>query len=465
MTARHSQSAVSTATALAGWIAGFSLEAVPDAAVQAAKLCIADSLACTVGGMHLASSRILREVLAQGGGGASSIIGTAETTDLLSAAYLGGHAANALDFDDSFKDGAPSHPGATIIPPALALAEARDLSGADLLKAVIAAYEVSLRIGRAVDASPARKSAVMGFSTWQTFGAAVAGAALLRLSPERIEHAFGIAGAQAPLPSIRKFVDGRRPYSWVKNGYGASCQSGVLAALLAERDFQGNREIFDGDNGFWIMSGSDRYRPELALDGLGRDWLIAQVEFKPFSCCRWTHTTVEAVGTLCAGIPPERIGRIDVWGFGEIARSLGGDLPKTVIDAQFSARYVAALEIVGRSTAWGLKEADLTDPEVLGVAEKIVLHHEPAFDASYHAYGATPVRVVLTLDDGGRREIFIEHPLASTFRGGATEAQIRAKYLGIVTPVVGAGKAEAALDAVFTLESGTARGLAALLRQ
>ncbi|MGE0719464.1 MAG: MmgE/PrpD family protein [Alphaproteobacteria bacterium] len=454
---------VTTAGTLAGWIAGLDYRSLPADIVHQAKICMLDSIACQIGGMQLKPSQVLLDVLGEVAGGKPvSIPGSPARIGLLGAAYLGAQAANALDFDDSFRTGAPCHPGATVVPPGLAVAEARDSGGAALLAAVVAGYEVSLRIGRAVQASPARKADVWGFSPWQAFGAVTTTASLIGLPATTILSALGLTGAQAPVPSIRKFVDGARPFSWIKNAYGIASEVGVLSALLAERGFLGNREIFDGPNGFWIMSGSDRWQPELATEELGGRWMIRDVGFKPYACCRWTHTMVDALKSLAPSLAGRPIERIDVHGFRELTCSLAGDPPDSIIEAQFNARWVAALEASGRSPAKGLHDRDIGDPTVVALAHNVHLHHEPERDEPYFKLGTLPVRVVVTA--GG--ETFAaeaEKPTGSPEAGGFSDADMVAKFIQVVSPVIGEAKTKQALDIVMTLEDRPARALTAAL--
>jgi 2-methylcitrate dehydratase PrpD len=455
----------STTAKLAEWITTFSIEVVPPEVLEATKMCIVDSVACAVGGAQLQSTKTLLEVTQESSGGSQvTVMGTPLKLGLLQALYVGGHAANALDFDDSFSGGSMAvHPGATVVPPAFALAEVRNLSGKDIIKAVLVGYEALLRIGRAINSSPARKAEVMGFGTCQTFGATIAAASLLKLSPVQLQHAFGIAGTHAPVPSVRKFVDGVRPYSWVKNCYGLSCQSGAFAALLAEKGFQGNIDIFDGPNGFWIMSGSDRYEPEKALDDLGSDWLIRGVEFKPYSCCRWAHTAIEAISQIRNGLSPDDIERVDIHGFRELTGPLSGDFPSTIIDAQFNMPYLAALELIGRSSSTGLHEADLTDPKTAEIAQRVFLHHEPVYDQAYNERGAKPVRVIITERSGRARETYLEDSFTSKRRNGFSKSQISEKFLSVAGSVLGAAKSKAALEALFNIEAFSAGELGKLL--
>lgn len=452
---------VTTAGTLAGWIAGLRFADLPADVVHLAKMCCLDSIACAIGGTRLEPSRILLDVLGETAAGAPvSIPGTGRKLGLMGAAYFGAQAANALDFDNSFRTGAPSHPGATVIPPALAVAEARGASGADFLAAVVAGYEVSLRLGRAVQPTPQRKAAVMGFSPWQSFGAVAAAASLLKLTPEATRSALGLTGAQAPVPSVRKFVDGARPYSWIKNSYGIGAEAGVLSALLAERGYLGNREIFDGPNGFWIMCGSDRWQPELATEGLGDRWLILDVGFKPYACCRWTHTMIDALRALKGELAGRAIERVDVHGFRELTVSLAGDPPDSIIEAQFNAPYLAALELTGHSPERGLHEQQLTDPAVLGVAGRVALHYEEALDKPYFEKGTLPVRVAVTTADGSIFTAEADKPSGSVEAGGFSDAAMERKFLQVVAPVLGEERAARALAMVRTIEEWSARDLA-----
>ncbi|MER8767003.1 MmgE/PrpD family protein [Mesorhizobium sp. M0968] len=450
-----------TASTLASWITHLRYADIPVEVLRHSKACLLDSVACIIAGMNSHPSTVIRDVLRRGQGSsdAVSVPGTDLRMGVLGASYLGAQAANLLDFDDSSRAGAPGHPGATVVPPALALAEERGVFGTDLLRAIVIGYEVSLRIGRAVQASPERKRAVLGFSAWQTFGTVAAAASLMGLTQARIVNAFGLAGAQAPLPSIRKFVDGDPPFSWIKNCYGIASEVGMLSAMLAERDFLGNQEIFDGDTGFWVMSGSDRYRPELAVEGLGNRWMILNVGFKPYACCRWTHTLLDCLRLLAAPLRAETIVNVDVHGFRELTQGLKIPLPKSVIDAQFNARYLAALELTGRSPEYGISEADLIEPAVIDLASRIHLYHDAAADKAYFEEGALPVRVLITCESGLVLSANAEWPSGSSEAGGFPDEALNRKFLATVSTILGGDKAIRALDMIRDLENWSAGDL------
>lgn len=443
-----------SSASLADWVVDVDLSHVPDDVIEHAKLCILDGIGCIVAGTAARPSRILLETLSHHGGeGGIAIPATGRRLGTLAAAHFMAQSANALDFDDSFRSGAPSHPGATIIPPALALGQAVSCSGLELLRSVIIGYEVSLRVGRAIQPTPERKTEVYGFSTWQVFGAAAAAASLLDLSRPAIVDAFGIAAVHAPVPSLRKLgTEDPRPYPWTKNTYGCASEAGVLAALLAADGYVGSRTIFDGDHGFWIMSGSDRYRPDLLTEELGRKWLIRDVGFKHYGCCRWTHTMLDALRECGTGLDPKDIQRIEAAGFRELSR-LGGDAPSSIIDAQFNAQHLAALELLGKSPGGGLTEEDLTDPEICGLREKVVLLHDPAADEVYYAAGALPVRVTVRMTDGSTRSAARHEPSGSVAAGGNSAEAIEDKFLRLTSDIIGDERARATLSVLRDLEN------------
>src|SRR5690606_38827476 len=141
------------------------------------------------------------------------------------------------------------HPGSSLIPPVLAIAEARGLSGKELVTAVVAGYEVGNRIGLSIQPSQQRSHEVWFVGTWQALSAVAASAKALALSFQQTLNAYGIAGATAPLPNTQKWgwPIYERPIHWVKEPTGWPAWSGVLGALLAEEGFLGNRYILDGD--------------------------------------------------------------------------------------------------------------------------------------------------------------------------------------------------------------------------
>jgi len=441
-----------TAT-LAEWAADVTLDMVPAKTLAHARACILDSIGCMIAGAESQPCRTLRAVFRQYGGIGDCVLpGSGQTLPLLKAVHHGAQAANALDFDDSYRDGAPSHPGATVVPAALGMAEKLDAGGGQFLRAVIVGYETSLRIGRAIQPTPRRKADVYGFSTWQIFGAAFAAASLLGLERGQLVQALGLAGVLAPVPSLRKLgTDEAPPLPWIKNTYGAATEGGVLAALLAADGYVGNRTILDGPRGFWLMAGSDRYDPAQLTRGLGEVWLLDNVGFKHYGCCRWTHTMLDALAGIAARVDPVDVEKVEVFAFDELA-GLGGGAPTSIVDAQFHAPYLAALELLGRSPANGLRQEDLHDPTVRDLTGRVVLRHDPALDAAFYGRGALPVRVRVHTASGALHDASLEDPTGSSAAGGYPRDALLRKFMRLGSPRLGTERARRVPEVIESLE-------------
>ena len=239
---------------LAEYILSENYKRITSDVIDMVKLATLDSIGCILGAHTSQIGKIVTEVFYNlGGSKESKIIGTRYQTSCMNASFVNSTLANVLDFDDTYLWF--GHPGATVIPPAIAVGEKTNANGKDILLATLLGYEVSTRIGLGVIPTEKRLNSVWGIGTWQTIGSVVAAAKLMKLNRKEIVNALGIAGSNAPVPSVMKTVWGSFGPTMVKNNYGCAAAVGVLAALLAEKGFNGPKDIFDGDSGFWIMHG------------------------------------------------------------------------------------------------------------------------------------------------------------------------------------------------------------------
>ncbi len=216
-------------------------------------------------------------------------------------------AAHALELDDGSKY-ATYHPGASIIPACLALGEAEGISGKQLLEAITAGYEVSLRIGTAINPG----HYLRGFhptGTIASFGTTAAAAKILGLSPELTVQAMGIAGSLAS--GINQYeIDG----SISKHVHpGNAARNGILAAMLARDGMTGPAEILEGKLGFFHCF-ADSADTALVDRDLGEDWHFLRIYFKPYCSCRYVHYAIEATQKDLEQrpFPPEEIASIVV---------------------------------------------------------------------------------------------------------------------------------------------------------
>jgi 2-methylcitrate dehydratase PrpD len=362
-------------------------------------------------------------------------------------------AANALDYDDT---GATGHPGSTVIPAALALAEALGRSGTELLAAVLAGYEVWIRIGGGVQPSWARRVEVYGSGTTQTFGAVAAAGRLLGLGTEETLSAFGLAGAFAPLPHEAKFGWDEDRLSWVKDNVAWPAEAGVRAAQLAARAFRATHTILDGERGLARMMGSDRYEPDRMVRGLGTEWEVLGLSLKPYPCCRWIHSTLDAVWEVIArhGVHPDDVRRVTVRSIEAFPAWFGGRRPPTMVDAQFSVPHAIAMVILDRPRAEWWQAPNRQDSAVEALMDRIALETDPAAQAAWATLrhsARVPVTVIVETAAGR-----FEHARRQA-RGGLDEPldddELERKYRELAEPVLGVPGAARVRDLVGTLET------------
>jgi 2-methylcitrate dehydratase PrpD len=445
--------AESPTAALAGFASRLALEDVPPAVLRAVKRLLLDHVGCAAGGSRTPLAQAAAGVAAADGGSAATVIGTRRRAAPGPAAFANAMAANALDYDDT---GATGHPGATVIPAALALAEADGRAGADLLAAVVAGYEVGTRILAGVQPSWERRVEVYGSGTVQTFGATAAAARLLGLDAEATLCAFGLAGAFAPLPHEAKFGWDEERLSWVKDNVAWPAEGAVRAARLAAGGFRATRTILDGERGLWRMMGSDRCDPARMVRGLGSEWEILGLSIKPYPCCRWLHSTLDATRELAArhGLRPDAVRRVTVRSIEALPRWFHGRRPATMVDAEFSVPHAVAMVLLDRPRAGWWEPRNRADPAVLDLMDRVELETDPAAQATWVAVrhsARIPATVVIDTP-GGRVTAARSHA-----RGGAdeplTDAEVERKLRELVEPVLGAPAAARLVERVDKLET------------
>ncbi|MBW2059557.1 MAG: MmgE/PrpD family protein [Deltaproteobacteria bacterium] len=398
---------------LASYAVERSFEDYPARVVEKAKLFVLDSIGCMFGGCQTGLGRaIMTPVKNMGGSEEATIVGGGLKVPTIQAAFVNGTTANALDYDDTlFGIG---HPGASIIPAALAMGEWKKASGKEVINAILIGYDVADRIGKAIQPSYERLQKVWGVGTWQTFGAVVSAGKILGFDTERMLDAFGVAGATAPLPNTQKWGWDmeERPIHWVKEPTGWPAWTGATAAVLASHGFVGNRHILDGENGFWIMAGSDRCDFDGMTRGLGTEYEVDDIAIKPYSSCRWQHAALDCVRELKEqhGLKAEEVEEVTVHSFAWVKRQeIYG--PAGMVDAQFSLPYTAAMVLMGQrpGPAWYTAE-NLESKEVLGVSRKVRVEIDPDIDRAYFEKDRIAARVTIVRRDGTGLEKYVEIP-------------------------------------------------------
>lgn len=456
MTARP---AFATKTAqLASWAHQLRLEDVPSDVVSLAKLATADNVGCMLAGAHTDLAEVTRSaLLEQPAGTGSTVAGTSARAPAALAAFLNAVAANALDYDDAFERGGKGigHPGSTVIPTALAMAERCGSGGKDVLAAVIAGYEVANRVIEAIQPSPERHAAVWGVAVHQGFGAAIVAARLAGLNELTTLDAIGLAGAFATVPAARKWNWDNRPLVWIKDMVAPPAEAGIRSVLLAQSGYVGSRDILDGPHGFWLMASSDQFESNRLTDGLGAEWTIRDLALKPYPACRWVHTSLEAAEHLMTEhvLVPDDIREITVGSFQDLVKHFAVQEPATMVDAEFSVPYplAALLHNIPRGPAWYGEEA-LRDPHILATARKVRL----IVDGEAQAHHFRPQRqtmaaVTITRRDGS--SVFRRVAVArGAIQGPDSQERARRKFMELAGGSIGRPRAEELWNVLMEIE-------------
>jgi 2-methylcitrate dehydratase PrpD len=282
---------------LAEYAAALRYQDLPAEVVQRAKDCIADTVAAIICGSALPWSRIvIRYAERTGPGGKSRILGSdGAPVQANAAALANGALAHAFELDSLTRPGAGAHPGATVLPPALGVAQECEADGRALIAAFVAGNEVMIRIGRATG----HTNEARGFhapGTTGPFVAAIAAGHLLGLDPRAMTNALGIAGSLAG--GLLEFARGDG--GMVKRLHlGRASEAGVLAASLAADGFEGPRTVLEGEFGFLKVFCTKWDESELTR-GLGEQFVVNSTVLKRYPCHATAHAAVKAVRDLQA---------------------------------------------------------------------------------------------------------------------------------------------------------------------
>jgi len=374
---------------------------LPKDVIEKAKICILDSIGCTLGGsVTNVGEKVINSLIAKECG-FSTIFGHKKKTSLTSAIFINSTLSNILDFDDTYI----GHPGATIVPVALSVGENTNASGKELITAVVLAYEVAIRIGLGLRPTVERKY-IHGHGTWQVFGAVVVASKLLRLNTGEIANALGIAGANAPLPSAMKTVYGLTGPTMAKNNYGTASEVGVQSALLASGGFTGPKDIFNGDTGFWRMIGTNHSDLDKILNKtLGIEYRILNNTFKPYPCCRLIHSSIDAVLNIVNDndINLSDIEKILIKTVNPLHRPPFSiyQAPENMITGEMNALYAIACALRNIEPLEWYERKNILDESLLEVTKKIEFEVDPNADKLFRKDpGTIPATALIHLKNG-----------------------------------------------------------------
>ena len=359
---------------------------------SAAKRLIADTLAVGVAGLGVPWRReVLDMLLAIGGTGEASVLGSGERLPLVHAALLNAYQIHGQEFD-CLHEQAVVHPMATALPVLLGWAEREGgVTGAQFIRAVVVAIDIAATLGLCSRA-PMRffRPANAG-----GFGATVGLAMLAGLAAEQLRDAIGIYYGQCA-GTMQAHQEGS-PQLAMQMGFAA--RSAVTAVELARRGMPGPRAPISGDFGYFALF--DGQADSAAFDALGRSWRVLEVSQKPFPSGRATHGGIDGVQRLMReeGVTADRVvtGRFHVPPL--TARLVGRPATKgmTASQARLCLQYAAAVCLRrGRVGLEDFTATALADPATLALARRLAIIEDGNRDPN----ALLPQRVEIDLAEG-----------------------------------------------------------------
>jgi aconitate decarboxylase len=379
---------------LAHFAASQRFDDLPAGVVEQVKLSILDGLGVCLHGATLPWTQMVRDmVLEDGGKPLASVWGSGAKVGLAGAVLVNSTAGHAFEMDDIHKESI-LHPNSLSVPTALALAEADPtLTGRDIVAAIAIGAEIGIRVGNAATMA----LFLNGFHPQGNSGpfvAAVTAGHLLKLSPEKMQHAIGIAGSLgAGLMAAQEGAMVKRLHA------GRAAQAGLQAALLAKKGFTGITDVVEAGYGGFLSAIARTPNPARLLEGLGHDWEVAKVGFKMYPNVTSIHAALDAM--RATGVKANEIESIEVGcGHMTFVHTAWDYRPAGVTAAQMNMFYgIAVMALRGDVAASDYTEDRIADPEVLAFIRRIKVFEDPELEAMGAAFRHA-ARVKVRTTDG-----------------------------------------------------------------
>ena len=408
---------------LARFACEISLAKLPGDVIAAAKANIFDTLACAAAGSSAPAVAETHGLAVEWGGAPqATILAFGDKVPAHHAAWVNGTMAHARDYDDTH-DAAVLHAGVSVVPAALAAAELRGgASGADFIAGVAAGLETICRLGVATQIGIV-ESGFIYTPLFGYFAATVAAGRVLGLDRAQMVNAIGIAYSQVS-GNHQVTVDGALTKR-MQPGFAA--KSALMSVQLAQRNVRGAQATFEGIDGFLRVYLRDRCDRQALREGLGERYEFTQLSYKPYPCCRFNHTAIDAVLALRAakGISAQRVLRVRV---GVTRQAYAAvcmpvevrKLPETIVHAQFSIPFnVAAALIDGGIGLAHFSETSIHREDILALAQRVDAFVDDDIEREW-SRSISPANVQIDMQDGTTHTLRVDIPLGHPSRPMST---------------------------------------------
>ncbi|MGV3629498.1 MAG: MmgE/PrpD family protein [Betaproteobacteria bacterium] len=429
--------------ALAAYIAAAPRRALPAKVAERAKHHLLDTLSAMLSGSRLLPGRRAIEFIkTQGGVPEATVIGSNIVTTAINAALANGMHAHADETDDTYYL-ALVHPGCGVVPAALALAERERAGGTALLRALVLGYDVCARMSIALGIERFRERGHSTHSFGHMFGAAAAGAAIMRLNIDQTRYLLSYTAQQASGLSCWA-----RDIEHIEKAFdfgGMPARNGVTAALMASMKFTGVEDVFDGDRSFFHAHGLTA-DPKKLVRGLGKTWEIMNTSIKRWAIGYPIQAPIDAVLNI---MQKHRITGSDVE---RVVITIDDQGARTVNQrtmASINIQHLTAVMLLDGDISFASAHDDrrVRDPKVLAIKNRITLQGSAALGRAK----TTQAIVEITTRDG-RRLRHHTRAVRGTAANPMPRAEVEAKARDLLLPVIGPRRAARLIDTVWNIE-------------
>src|SRR3954466_9135355 len=434
---------------MAQWSAALEFEYLSAEAIYQAKRFLLDSLGCALGGFQQHDVTIALEVLDEiAGPGPATVIGTGKRIDPVSASLANALMIRCMDYNDIYWKQDPSHPS-DIFPAAIAGCERAKSDGKELIVGLVLGHEFEQRLCEA--AFPGIRERGWHHATLTAFVSPIVAGRMLKLSADQIQHAIGISAS--PRCTLGAVTAGK--LTMMKNTVDPlATQSGVFAALLAEKGYSGPEHVIDGKEGLTHCFGPE-WKLNILTDALGESWRITQCGMKAFPTEALTHTPISAVLSIVKDndLKPDLVAQIHVR-----TTARGADIlsdpskydPHTKETADHSLPYVIAAAVAERQvTPLQFTMAKIMDPRIREQLKKVVVVADREIEKVFPALQRVVVKI--TTNDGRSFEKQLDYPKGDP-RNPLTDREIEEKFEALADPVMTKSAQRKLKDAIWNLE-------------
>ena len=462
-TAKEAVAPKETVTAeMARWAAVLGYKHLSQEAIYQAKRFLLDSVGCALGGYQQHDVKIALEVLDEiAGRGPATVIGTGKHIDPVSAALANALMIRCMDYNDIYWKQDPSHPS-DIFSAAVACCERAKSDGKELIVGLVLGHEFEMRLCEA--AFPGIRERGWHHATLTAFVSPIVAGRALHLSWEQIQHAIGISASRhATLGAV---TAGK--LTMMKNTVDPmATQSGVLAALMAEKGYTGPEHVIDGKEGLTHVFGPE-WKLDVLTDGLGESWRITQCGMKAFPTEALTHTPISAVLDLVKqnDLKPDDVVKIQIRSLARAADILSDPSkydPRSKETADHSLPYVIAAALAERQvTPVQFTMQKIMDPVIRAQLKKVEVVADPEIEKVFPALQRVIVNITTT--DGRTFSKQLDYPKGDP-RNPLSDAEVEEKFAALAEGVLSPSAQKKLKDAIWNLEKiGPVGKLMALMK-